>query len=278
MTETLAPNQTCRNCAAPLAGPYCAQCGQKDRPLDPSFVSLASDAIAETFDLDGKLLRSIRFLFTRPGFLTSELFAGRRARYVSPLRLYLIFSVILFAASHVAANRALVAPTQGNTIDLGLGSSITWDERPGDRERTIAMAQRLVATRTTWLPRAMFVAVPLLALGVMVLAWSSRRGYLQHLQFTTHVQAVVFTGLALLTILPPLPVGPFATVWKGAWALATVRAAISLAVPIYVVMAFRNVYGGGWFRNTLRTVVVALMFFVLFMAASNLILIYAPWR
>ena len=72
MRDTITPPQTCRNCAAALAGPYCAQCGQKDRPLNPSLFSLAGDALAEMFDVDGKLLRSIRLLFTRPGFLTKD--------------------------------------------------------------------------------------------------------------------------------------------------------------------------------------------------------------
>ena len=276
MTETIAPTGTCRNCGAALAGPYCGQCGQKDRPLNPSLFSLAGETIAEAFDIDGKLLRSIRILFTRPGFLTNALFADRRASYVSPLRLYLVFSVILFAVSAVVANRALVMPPEGNRIDLGGGMSIWWDDaRPGDRERTIAQAERQVAVRTTWLPRAMFVVVPLLALGVMVLTWRSGRRFPQHLQFTAHVQAVVFAGFALLMALPRLPSGSFAEVWKAAWALASLRSAVILAVVVYTVMAFKSVYGGGWFRNSLRTVVVALMFAVLWNAAGSLILRYS---
>ena len=154
--------------------------------------------------------------------------------------------------------------------------SIWWDDaRPGDRERTIAQAERQVAVRTTWLPRAMFVVVPLLALGVMVLTWRSGRRFPQHLQFTAHVQAVVFAGFALLMALPRLPSGSFAQVWKAAWALASLRSAVILAVVVYTVMAFKSVYGGGWFRNSLRTVVVALMFADLWNAAGTLILRYS---
>ena len=274
MTDTIAPPQTCRNCAAALAGPYCAQCGQKDRPLNPSLFSLVGDALAEMFNVDGKLLRSIRFLFTRPGFLTNELLAGRRASYVSPLRLYLVFSVILFAVSTLVANRALVMPSQGNTIYLGMGASINWDERPGDRERTLAQAQRMIETRAVWLPRAMFVVVPVMALFVMLLTWGSRRHYPQHLQFTTHVQAVAFAGFALVVGLPQLPPGDVGEVWKAAWGLALVRTAIPVAILSYVLIAFRTVYGGGWLLNAVRTVVVSLLFGVMFFAAGNAILMY----
>jgi hypothetical protein len=264
----------CLNCRSPLVGPFCASCGQRDRPLNPSLFSVVGDAIGEALDIDGKLLRSFRLLFARPGFLTNELFAGRRASYVSPLRLYLVCSVILFAVSAVVANRALVLPPEGNRIDLGGGMSIWWDDRPGDRERTIAQAEEIVSVRTTWLPRAMFVVVPLLALGVMLLAWRSGRRYPQHLQFTAHVQAVGFAGFALLMALPQLPSGSFAEVWKATWPLASLRSAMSIAVVVYMVRAFKNVYGGGWFWNGVRTVVVVLMFGVLWNVAGSLILRY----
>ena len=93
----------CLNCGAALAGPYCAQCGQKDLPADLTLRQLAADGIQHAVDVDGRLLRSIRLLFTRPGFLAVELFAGRRASYVSPFRLYLVFSVIAFTAAALAA-------------------------------------------------------------------------------------------------------------------------------------------------------------------------------
>jgi hypothetical protein len=61
-------------------------------------------------------------------------------------------------------------------------------------------------------------------------------------------------------------------VWKAAWGLGLVRTAIPLAILSYVVIAFRNVYGGGSILNALRTVVVSLLFGVMFIAASNAIL------
>jgi Protein of unknown function (DUF3667) len=277
--DTIAPSRTCRNCTAALIGPYCAQCGQKDTPLDPPLLSVAGDAASEALDIDGKLVRSTRFLFTRPGFLTTELFAGRRATYVTAFKLYLVFSVILFTVSTVAGNRGLTTPPQGNRVELGMGFSAFWDEdRPGDREKTIAMAEELVALRTTWLPRAMFVVMPLLAVGVMAVTWGSRRHYPQHLQFTLHVATVVFAGLALVTFLPPLPPGSQAVVWRAAPAGALIRTVVSLFLAIYAVMAFRKVYGRGWVVNTLRTVVVGFMFLVLWNVAGFAILRYGLTR
>ena len=49
---------------------------------------------------------------------------------------------------------------------------------------------------------------------------------------------------------------------------------MSIAVVVYMVRAFKNVYGGGWFWNGVRTVVVVLMFGVLWNVAGSLILRY----
>jgi hypothetical protein len=261
--EQAAQVEGCRNCGTALVGPYCALCGQKDIPLDPTLRAIAAEGIEQAFDVDGRLWRSLRVLFTKPGLLTNELFAGRRAGYVSPFRLYLVFAAIVFAATAFAGGRALITP-QGNTIDLGMGFTVTFDpSRPGDREKMIAYAQRIVTTRTEWQPRVMLLAVPMLALAVMGTTWRARRHYPQHVQFTLHVLAVVFAAIAALSVLPPLPRGSIATAWRTAGGLAVVRQAIELAVYVYVVMAFRRVYGGGWLVNILRALVVAALFTLL---------------
>jgi hypothetical protein len=47
--------------------------------------------------LEGKLWVTLRKLLFAPGSLTVEYFAGRKLRYINPLRLYLTVSLILFA-------------------------------------------------------------------------------------------------------------------------------------------------------------------------------------
>ncbi|HEX6627722.1 MAG TPA: DUF3667 domain-containing protein, partial [Gemmatimonadaceae bacterium] len=92
----------CLNCAAPLNGPFCAQCGQRDIPPYPTVRELATDAISEFSGWDGRLLNTVRALVTRPGLLTHEFLEGRRARYISPLRLYLSASVVYFLLTAAA--------------------------------------------------------------------------------------------------------------------------------------------------------------------------------
>ena len=96
MNQVVEETTVCRNCGAALVGVYCADCGQKAGPPNPSFRHLWHDLSEELFHLDGKIVESVRLLLFKPGFLTREYVDGRRARYVTPLRLYLIFSVVYF--------------------------------------------------------------------------------------------------------------------------------------------------------------------------------------
>jgi hypothetical protein len=85
----------CPNCGHPLKGPFCFDCGQRQRNIRRLFLSLVSEAFEDLFSLNSRTSRTLGNLMVRPGFLTNEYSAGRRARYIPPLRLYLI-SIFLF--------------------------------------------------------------------------------------------------------------------------------------------------------------------------------------
>jgi Protein of unknown function (DUF3667) len=87
----------CGNCGAALAGPYCAQCGQHAHESVRSISALVHDAWHLATHVDGRFWKSIYFLFLRPGNLTKEYFEDHRARYIPPVRLYLVISVLFFA-------------------------------------------------------------------------------------------------------------------------------------------------------------------------------------
>ena len=90
------PLTQCENCGAALTGPYCAQCGQPAIDYHRSFGSLLVDAADAFFNLDARFFQSFGLLLFKPWCLTNEFIAGKRARHVHPLRVYLIASVIFF--------------------------------------------------------------------------------------------------------------------------------------------------------------------------------------
>src|SRR5256885_12555233 len=152
--STPAIGAECANCGAPLAGPYCAACGQKARPQHPTVRDFAEDLAGEIFNYDGRIHRSVLLLFLRPGFLTREAFADRRASYVSPIRLYLLFSVLLFAAFAFSPDFIHVTYTPDNVADLD----------PADvAQRTAEMRAAVNDATNRILPRLMFVLMPIFA-------------------------------------------------------------------------------------------------------------------
>jgi hypothetical protein len=92
-TETRAP---CLNCGAALSGSYCAACGQAAH-IHRSITSIAHDILHSVVHFDGKLWRTLPELAIRPGRLTRRYIEGERAKFVSPMALYL-FSVFLMYA------------------------------------------------------------------------------------------------------------------------------------------------------------------------------------
>jgi Protein of unknown function (DUF3667) len=87
----------CSNCGAALFGPYCAQCGQHAHESVRSLGALLYDVWHLAVHVDGRFWKSMYTLFLWPGRLTKEYFEDHRARFIPPVRLYLVISVLFFA-------------------------------------------------------------------------------------------------------------------------------------------------------------------------------------
>jgi hypothetical protein len=93
----------CLNCGATLDGAFCAACGQRAH-LHRSLVHLGHDILHGVFHFEGKMWRTLPELFFHPGRLTRRYIDGERAKFVSPMALYLftvflMFGVFSFTAS-----------------------------------------------------------------------------------------------------------------------------------------------------------------------------------
>jgi hypothetical protein len=92
---------TCPTCGETITRQFCPACGeQKFDRHNFSFRHFAHHAGHELFHLDSKILLTVRYLFSRPAFVTAEYLAGKRSKYVNPLRLYLLsFAVAMLLTS-----------------------------------------------------------------------------------------------------------------------------------------------------------------------------------
>jgi Protein of unknown function (DUF3667) len=87
----------CLNCNALLDGPFCRNCGQKAK-VHRTLSAFWHDLIHGVFHFDGKIWRTLPMLVWHPGKLTRRYVHGERAKFVSPLALFL-FSVFVTYAS-----------------------------------------------------------------------------------------------------------------------------------------------------------------------------------
>lgn len=96
----------CLNCGHTLGEiyNYCPHCGQENNDNNVSFGTFIHEFFANYLSFDTRIGRSIVPFFFKPGFLTKEFNAGKRMRYVHPLRLYLIVSLVFFFLASLDTN------------------------------------------------------------------------------------------------------------------------------------------------------------------------------
>jgi hypothetical protein len=239
----------CLNCGGLRIGTYCTACGQKAMPAAPTLNYFLHEITHELLNADGRIFRSLRLLVARPGFLTREIFAGRRASYVSPIRLYLIASVLAFGL------RAFFGAYDYANFDYtsvpGEIADPAMVERAEEIERTINTAVGV------WLPRAMFLLVPLFAALAMLFCRRGGHTYPQHLYFALHLHAVWFFVSA-------------AAVLFGLLALPSVSIVVNVGLTLYFLsyyfVAFRRVYETTTWGTLWRTVAIGVMYLAVLIA------------
>jgi hypothetical protein len=94
-------HEICSNCDAPLHGKYCYACGQPVDGLVRHFSSVMGDVMDSVLNIDARIVHTLLPLYFRPGKLTQDYFAGKRARYVTPFRLVFFLAIIAFLAIQI---------------------------------------------------------------------------------------------------------------------------------------------------------------------------------
>ncbi len=206
---------SCKNCGTPLAASFCSQCGQKDIDLERPLLQLLGEVVRESFDVDGRAIRTLLTLIRRPGVLTSEFLAGRRRLYSPPLRLYLIISVLFFVLATWVAGQGILL-TEGQTLE------------------TDAVGQaRLFAD---YVPRMMFILLPVFAL--LLKAAFRQRLYFHHLIHSLHLHSAAYIALALML--------PLEQVAGRSAAAAVMQLLLLLYLLASFVISLHQVYRVGW--------------------------------
>ncbi|MEP6491918.1 MAG: DUF3667 domain-containing protein [bacterium] len=284
-TAPVTQSPECLNCGTSLTGPFCASCGQRDIPPYPSVRELAIDAFWELSGWDGRFAATVRTLVFKPGFLTIEFLQGRRARYLSPLRLYLMASLAYFVLQSAApqpqkqidailpvANATVVpgvrTPSRperiGNAVKMSLagkGAGLSPEDKAWALENSVKaplvlrpLIRRMIEDPVGFrrgfvetIPRMLFALLPVFA--AIVACLYRGRKYPEHLYFAIHLNVFLFFVFSLGALIS------FARMPGLSQVLETLM--VVFWIPWYSTVAFRRVYGGSIPMTLVKEVVVA---------------------
>lgn len=275
--------EACPNCAAPVFGPYCAQCGQETVISKLTLREFGHEYIQNFVTLEGRLWRTLWLLICRPGKLTVEFLQGRRRRYVRPLPLYFSISFLLFLVMAIfptnlvifdeseapakgvrsadtprgAPVRVTTGPSKGASASAG-ANQFNADEWPAWLRPLVTRAnasaermqkdpdygsKRLSASFLPKLPYALFALVPAFAVSTRLVYWRRRRGYAEHFLFALHLHSFVFLTLLAVYWMPAESTPPLVT----------------LGWMAYLVLALHTMFGGRLWPQLLRAMLLLVM-------------------
>ena len=94
---TTQPMFACPSCGSKTPGQFCSHCGEKKvGDEDYSLRHLLEDSVAALTLLESRVLRSVWLVTSKPGYLSSQYFQGRRVRYMKPLQLFIFLNVVYY--------------------------------------------------------------------------------------------------------------------------------------------------------------------------------------
>ena len=253
---------TCPSCSREVDTPYCPGCGE--RPLNDRELTLRGllDQLVQAFtSIDGRLIRSFRYLVTRPGFLTVAFLQGRRKPYLGPIQLFLLANVLFFAAESITGGQIFTTPLEFHLTNqpwspLAQRMVPAWLEASNRTLESYApafnRAMSLHARSLIILMALAFALVP------AVVFRGARRPTVTHGVFALHTYAYLLLLFIVATAIPAVSHlfgGPgFASEPLD----HAISVALLLACGSYLFASIGTVYGASGAGRVLQTLVLTL--------------------
>lgn len=280
----------CRNCSSPLTGPYCSECGQKDREIHIPVKDLASEIVEIIPSFDERLIRTLRpFLFS-PGALTQEYLDGKRKQYVSPFKLYFFISFFYFliasfndspgnmvnintTVSDKTKDSVMVdmprdrTPSQNDLVNVDLNDSLTvsypfWKSVLIALDRMKKDPSLMLQKFTEYRPKIIFILMPVFAFLLKLLYVRSSHLYIKHLVFSFYVHSFVFLILLVIDIIEFIP-------FSGAGETA---ALLYLVIPAHLYYGLKRVYKQSTRKTFVKMVILTGSYLTIFLVSILLTL------
>ena len=261
---------TCPSCNTLTIGNYCRNCGEKKMDHhDYSIRHYLENALDLFTHFDSKFFRSTWLLVTRPGYLSSEYWQGRRVQYMKPLQLFIFiniiyyFSITLFQfdtfttrlSVQLHGNDYYPAYAQQQVNKIIEQDNISYEAfETKYNEKTTVLSKTLI-----------FLFIPIFALLFYSLFFRKRKYFLEHVVVATHFWAF---NLVLLGVIFPLLMLPF----LGLFNVLNISEAyitddnidsvfLQICLGIYLFIMLRQSYGAKYWYCILIASLIAWLFF-----------------
>jgi len=213
----------CPNCDKQLKEDmnFCPNCGQENHIKRVSMKMLVSDFSSTYFSFDSKLFASLKYLLTKPSFLSLEYLNGKIEAYLRPIRLYIFISFAFFLLNSISSGDSI-----SNEINLtSNGNPTTIEEVQSEFEKAKTVKndkedeafseldeqlfdgkikkiltdkkelKLFILYLKSKLPILFFFLIPILGVLLFLFFYKSKYYYVDHLVFALHLQSFVFVLL-----------------------------------------------------------------------------------
>ena len=252
MNQTL-ERKPCKNCNSKLVGLYCSECGQKNSQL-LSIKETLKEFTDNVFSFDTRFFITLKHLITKPGLLTTEYWLGRRTKYLPPLRLYLVMSLMYFFISSIINPGTDISLYKSDFREKPFQfeldkSSPKYDPSPEivapfvdffkenfNKGVMVAEKKELTEHDLVWsnMPTAMFILMPFMAFCVYLLNKKKRQLYSYHLITVLHFHSFIFFIFTIEEIVPIIDIFT------------------KLYLLYYIFFMFKNIYQDSWIWNLFK--------------------------
>jgi len=195
----------CPSCGAETMGHFCGNCGEKEvSQSDYSLRHYAKELTTALTLLDSKVFRSLWLLISKPGYLSSEYFCGRRVRYVKPLQLFVFLNVIYYLSLTLFVATTFTTPlaTQLHMNDYyPTHAKRLVDQKLQNDQISYEALETKYNERTGILSKTLiFLLIPIFAVLFYALFFKKRKYFVEHVVVATHFWS--FNLILLGVILP----------------------------------------------------------------------------
>jgi hypothetical protein len=131
----LRKEKRCLNCSNTVEQRYCGNCGQENIEPRQTFGHLLAHFFEDLTHYEGKFWGTLRHLFFKPAYLTKEFIAGKRNKYLPPVRLYIFASFITFLLMGIIPE----APTSSDNFKLTADSAALYHNHSKDSIKQVGV-------------------------------------------------------------------------------------------------------------------------------------------